>query len=254
MSTVTLPLGVTSAMNGRMPDALLAPIPNGRLHLLAARSWDAMRAHAAADGVALRPTSLVDSYRPLPVQIATFEQRYVALPKWEPSARRWAGKWWRLRPGNAAAAVPGTSNHGWGLAIDYARDGGAQAVQQRDRWVRAWASHYGWGADRVRSEPWHLEYVAGSSRPPYLDPDDQEDDMAITDVAVQCDAQGNGWTVVTTVPFAQARSSTPIVSPPATAGYQGPMARLFAADGGLTGVTVTGWVPRGAVTVRVAHA
>ena len=244
-------------LNGRLPDDVLTSIGHGRLAHPAARSWLAMVEHARRDGIDLRPTSNVDAYRPLAVQIATFERRYRPIGNgWRPGARKWRDQWWLLIPGNAAAATPGTSNHGLGLAIDYARTGDHATVQRRDRWVRAWAAHYGWATDRVPNEPWHIEYVAGDTTPPFAAAtDDQEDDdMAITDVAVACDAEGNGWTVVTTVPFMQARSVAPIVSPPATAGYQQPIARLFVADGGATGVSVTGWVPRGAVTVRVAHA
>jgi LAS superfamily LD-carboxypeptidase LdcB len=71
---------------------------------------------------------------------------------------------WR-KPG--LAARPGTSQHGWGLAVDLcsseAKDGTA-----RHRWMRENAPDFGWdNPDWARSggrgpfEPWHWEYVAG---------------------------------------------------------------------------------------------
>lgn len=51
----------------------------------------------------------------------------------------------------ATAARPGTSSHESGRALDLS--GPARA------WVRAHGRDFGWLRDRVRREPWHLEYV-----------------------------------------------------------------------------------------------
>lgn len=66
------------------------------------------------------------------------------------------------------AAVPGTSEHGWGLAVDLA--GGVQVADHRYRWLRENAPAFGWdNPDWARRggagpyEPWHWEYVAGQS-------------------------------------------------------------------------------------------
>src|SRR5699024_2494628 len=62
------------------------------------------------------------------------------------------------------AARPGTSNHGWGLALDLG--GGTQtgSGEQYD-WLVANASEYGWEnpdlAKRNSYELWHWEYVPG---------------------------------------------------------------------------------------------
>lgn len=50
----------------------------------------------------------------------------------------------------ATAAVPGTSKHETGRALDLS--GAALA------WVRAHGREYGWLADQVRNERWHVEY------------------------------------------------------------------------------------------------
>jgi LAS superfamily LD-carboxypeptidase LdcB len=67
------------------------------------------------------------------------------------------------------AATPGTSNHGLGLAIDFAeeRDGRPPVESVSDRFVR-WliknAATYGFSAE-LQSEPWHWRYVAGDQIP-----------------------------------------------------------------------------------------
>jgi len=68
------------------------------------------------------------------------------------------------KPGLAARA--GTSEHGWGLAVDLC--GGVEAAGERYRWLRDNAPEFGWdNPDWARrggsgpNEPWHWEYVAG---------------------------------------------------------------------------------------------
>jgi hypothetical protein len=67
------------------------------------------------------------------------------------------------------AARPGTSQHGWGLAVDLA--GGVQNADVHYRWLRAHAPQFGWDNPAwARSggsgpyEPWHWEYVAGQAK------------------------------------------------------------------------------------------
>lgn len=54
----------------------------------------------------------------------------------------------------ATAARPGTSKHETGRALDLSSRFPAQA------WVRRYGHKYGWMKDRVRREPWHMEYEA----------------------------------------------------------------------------------------------
>jgi D-alanyl-D-alanine carboxypeptidase len=51
------------------------------------------------------------------------------------------------------AAQPGTSQHGWGLALDLDLDSRAQA------WMRANAARFGFVEDTPR-EPWHWAFKA----------------------------------------------------------------------------------------------
>lgn len=90
--------------------------------------------------------------------------------------RWWPAKssYWTRKEGTAAAAVPGTSNHGGGVAVDVKtrREAGdppyAEAVvfgswtdEDRTRFLRVAAEH-GWDDDEGRSvnELWHLTYYA----------------------------------------------------------------------------------------------
>jgi len=64
------------------------------------------------------------------------------------------------------AARPGTSNHGWGLAIDMASRINIDTSDEH-RWMEANGPYYGWinpwwAVDRIRTngeyEPWHWEF------------------------------------------------------------------------------------------------
>ena len=61
------------------------------------------------------------------------------------------------------AAVPGTSEHGWGLAVDFCggiEDSGSSA----SAWMRSNAGRFGWfhpswaEPSGNRPEPWHWEF------------------------------------------------------------------------------------------------
>ena len=58
------------------------------------------------------------------------------------------------------AAVPGTSNHGWGTA----RDGNA-ALQLIYRTSRGLMADAGWGKKEAWHEPWHFNYIQRFGRP-----------------------------------------------------------------------------------------
>lgn len=89
-----------SFANGRLPASALAPIPGGRLRKDAAMRWNAMCIYLRARGRAIpMPTGPQSSYRDFAGQVAM--------------RRMWCA---RGRCGNAA--IPGFSNHGWGIAVD----------------------------------------------------------------------------------------------------------------------------------------
>ena len=127
-----IPVELAAFGNGKIPPAALTQLegsPGHRLWEPAAASFDAMRRAAAADGVSF---GITDSYRPLSVQ-----QELV----------RTKG----LYKNGGLAAVPGTSQHGWGMAVDLKLDGEAQA------WMRTNAGRFGFVEDTPR-EPWHWTF------------------------------------------------------------------------------------------------
>jgi len=122
--------------DGLIPSSqLCAIIGGGRLRPDAAAAFNAMsQAYAQAFGTNL---CVGDSYRSYSQQVSVFRER--------PSL----------------AAVPGTSNHGWGLAVDLGC--GVQSSRSAQyRWMSRTASQFGWvhpaWAVHDPYEPWHWEF------------------------------------------------------------------------------------------------
>jgi hypothetical protein len=163
IAPVVMPAELHGMSNGQLGNPPLVIIKGGRLCSTAAKAWKAMVAAAAKDGITLEPTSAADTYRPLQVQQITFLKRYDNTLRMS-KPKKYMRKLWWLKPGKAGAAVPGTSNHGWGLAVDVKDATGARLV-----WLLKYAQSFGfsWEDD---SEPWHIRYVAGDVVPPAVKP------------------------------------------------------------------------------------
>ena len=65
------------------------------------------------------------------------------------------------------AALPGTSNHGWGVALDLC--GGIEDFDSpQHQWLRQHGAAYGWDNPEwariggAKPEPWHWEYTSES--------------------------------------------------------------------------------------------
>ncbi|MEJ5945924.1 M15 family metallopeptidase [Pseudokineococcus basanitobsidens] len=125
-----VPLDLKAYGNGKVPEKQLVEIGGAgsgeRLWAPAAAAFDRMSAAARADGVRL---GVNDSYRSYTDQV-------------DMAARK------GLRSQGGLAAAPGTSSHGWGMAVDLQLDGRAQS------WMRDNAGRYGF-AETVPGEPWH---------------------------------------------------------------------------------------------------
>ena len=124
------------ADNGQLPDSSLAPIAGGQLRTDCAAAWNAMNVEARRLGIELQPTGSKSSYRTLEQQVELWNLYQ-------------AGR------GNLAAR-PGTSNHGWGTAVDVA----SQAMRTM---VDRIGVKYGWSKkwSDAPSEWWHILYQAG---------------------------------------------------------------------------------------------
>ena len=124
--------------NGGIPSTALCSIARGHaLRCDAAAGYTALAdAYRAAFG---SPLCITDSYRSLGAQVTAF----------------------RTKP--ALAAVPGTSNHGWALAVDLC--GGIHtAGTVQSAWMAANAGRFGfvqpdWARPGgEKPEPWHWEF------------------------------------------------------------------------------------------------
>jgi hypothetical protein len=69
------------------------------------------------------------------------------------------------------AAVPGTSNHGWGKAIDFRDQSGELTFDSAGyAWLKKWASFYGWihpkgmEQDGPVPEAWHWEWIGDGGK------------------------------------------------------------------------------------------
>lgn len=138
--TCTGSTDVAGYPNGRIPLSALCPLGTAPGHYLradAAYAFDQLSiAYAGRFGT---PICVTDSYRTYETQV----QLYATKPN--------------------LAAVPGTSNHGWGTAVDLC--GGVQNFGTAEHeWLFVNAPQYGWfhpaWAQRTgsRPEPWHWEF------------------------------------------------------------------------------------------------
>ena len=127
--------------NGRVPGGALCSLPGypGEA-LLADAAYGFIRLNEAYSAALGERLCVLDSYRTLS------EQRTLRSIK-----PRWAAR-------------PGTSEHGWGVALDLGC--GVQSYRSREhRWLREHAAAFGWTLPTwarrggSKPEPWHWEYT-----------------------------------------------------------------------------------------------
>jgi zinc D-Ala-D-Ala carboxypeptidase len=134
-------LGGGLQVNGFLDPSTLCPLEDAPGHALrpdAAAAFNAMNAaHKAEKGT---PLCVTDSYRSYSAQVDVYARK------------------------PALAAVPGSSNHGWGMAVDFC--GGIERFgSEAHLWMRIHAGSYGWfhpgWAQQTGSKPeaWHWEFA-----------------------------------------------------------------------------------------------
>lgn len=134
---------MTTYQNGKLPNSALKSIPGGRLEISAANSWLDMRAYIYDQtGLLIAPGGSLSSYRDRKIQ----DHMWAGSPN-NPH-RTWNGN---------LAAVPYTSNHGWGKAVD-------EPVYSHQQAIKKYGPKFGWShAEGARvGENWHFTYVGGS--------------------------------------------------------------------------------------------
>jgi hypothetical protein len=156
----------------------------------AARCHRAMMAAAREAGFTPRSTG---TYRSYARQEALFRERYSPTGKFG-GCKTWRGVLWckQLVNGSvpADAAVPGTSEHGWGCADDVAEanaDGALIGITQSFYlWLVFHARSFGF-ENTNRTERWHWAYCLGGEIPPrvlaYENPEPVEDEDMLTYIA-----------------------------------------------------------------------
>ena len=166
VSRVSMPACLKGVANGQLPDRLLhrCGVGNGRMVLPAARAMRAL-AHAAREaGFEL---AHVGAYRTYDQQVVLFHSRYTTKELKGRPTKVWEGTTYWQKPRTAMAAVPGTSNHGLGLAIDLAEKKNGKTVSISAgcvSWLLANAKQYGFSWE-AQSEPWHVRYTTGDRIP-----------------------------------------------------------------------------------------
>lgn len=149
--------------NGEVPASDLAPLdeqPAAQLRTDAAAAWNRARADVKArTGIVLRVRGW---FRTWAEQVTFFHRAYTPTRAGGTDPRWFAGVRYARRPGKAAAAIPGTSNHGYGTTVDVEDYGGVGNFEHPRR-VATFPilAEHGWTDDEGRGpirEPWHLTY------------------------------------------------------------------------------------------------
>lgn len=196
---VTKPSDLAGTENGRLMPNQLSPIylPGvgmGTLHPLAKQAFDWLFFTVKMErGLQMTATTNGDDYRSYEMQYNLFVQRYtpnyIILRNVREDQRIGPdGRIWYKRRGVAAAASPGRSNHGWGLALDCAlwmqtkpnvwKITSITTDKSLYEWLwkpnqveGPWRIGTGSNAEsfglswEIQSEPWHLRYWCGDMIP-----------------------------------------------------------------------------------------
>ncbi|KQY45936.1 D-alanyl-D-alanine carboxypeptidase family protein [Cellulomonas sp. Root137] len=127
-----VPAELAAYGNGKIPASALQEVgtTGHRLWAPAAQALTGLISAAAADGVTV---GISDSYRSYAGQVDVAQRK-------------------GLYSQGGLAAAPGTSDHGWGMAVDLDLGPAAQA------WMRAHGAEHGFVEDTPR-EPWHWAYT-----------------------------------------------------------------------------------------------
>lgn len=147
--------------NGQIPDSAMDAVQPGRyLTPLAAESWRkvTVAVHARYGWT----PSLTDAYRDLygyygqeQTFLRRYQRGYVQYFPGKVDRRVWNGVPYYRKPGNAAAAVPGTSNHGWATAVDVTGLGGFGSTRFNQFTVVAVQNGWSNAEGRAVNEAWH---------------------------------------------------------------------------------------------------
>jgi hypothetical protein len=182
--------------NGKLTN--LTPLSSNSNHKLnpeAAAAYDKMVKAAKEDGVTW---SITDSYRPFEIQDKIFDWDYYKKTK----KRRKKGT------AGTPVAYPGTSNHGWGAALDLVVKYGDKA----HKWLTDNASKFGFSNpfSNPRTEPWHWEHVESAKKLGSGKPMTPENDKTDSDSETTTDTETKSSETKTDEPEGEKSMGNPI--------------------------------------------
>lgn len=178
---VVLPKSLKNVPNGRVDKKDLVKIKSGGyMHKVAAGAFNALYDEAKKNGFVLKT---IGQYRSYEDQLEMFNDRYSLQPtgRVPQVTRKFLKKKWFLKKGKSPSGVPGTSNHGFGLAVDLGLAGpNGKVLSLRGNgkawsWMCANAPLYGFylqgpstklGKPNPEFEAWHWQYCMGDKLPP----------------------------------------------------------------------------------------
>ena len=182
VAKMVLPKEVAKVGNGKLTPKMMKRVKcGGNMWVGAADAFNAMYDAALAAGHKLRN---IGDYRPFDGQLSMFMDRYSdkQTGRKPEITRTYQGKKWYLKKGKSPSGTPGTSNHGFGLAIDLAIDnkGKIQAIggTKAYAWMCENAPSYGFylqgaptrpdGKANPEYEAWHWQYCLGDGVAPAM--------------------------------------------------------------------------------------
>ena len=162
--------------NGKIPATALRRSTTGvSLRSDAAASLDRLAAEFEKD--MKRPLKATDGYRELrgheyaqeEIFFDRYQRKYCQYAPGRVDRRVYKGQAFYRKPGTHAAAVPGTSNHGLGIAADLASGINTGFGSEAYLWVAKNAGRHGWSNTEGRgvNEPWHWVHAASKDRYPF---------------------------------------------------------------------------------------
>jgi hypothetical protein len=161
-TTVTVPTFLSSkglSINGKLDSSWLRKA--GALGLMFAPvsyTAEAVLVAGAAQGIIFKTSG---PYRSYEQQVVLFTSRYTPEVLAGRPRKYWQGRWWYQKPGTAMAATPGTSNHGLGIANDFAEEYDSDLMPDPivDDGLIFLRDHPGFGFGlETRAEPWHWHW------------------------------------------------------------------------------------------------
>jgi hypothetical protein len=133
--------GLSGTDNGCLTSLKSGQVGNNKYTLLADAGVALEKMYDDMPEDVKKDLKISDSYRPLKTQCSIFD-----FDIFEKSGKR-------VKKGTSGTPVarPGTSNHGWGRALDLSK-------KKAQDWIRENGSKYGWCWGEVKSEPWHFTF------------------------------------------------------------------------------------------------